>query len=297
MSSVDNVSARNKIDVIYHSFFGSKHEDSVFSNYEVFSLIISIIGSFIFYLDFKLTDEELKNLYLNDLLYLFISFFAFDYLIRLYTCVCDARFVSKGVSSAQRIKWIIHPENLCDLASFLPALIWGPVADLRILRLMRFVFLLFPGGGVYLEVKQFWAKHRAESLRKKIYLLLFQHSDLEPLQHFIERFLMIVIFCSIMTVILESVASFHRFHDEFRILDAMFVVIFSIEYVLRISVCVESPELRDGHFRYMRGALRGTQIVDLLSILPFYLSIFLPSHLDLRFLRVLRLVPALKLIR
>lgn len=223
MTSANDLSNEKtiKINIIYNLFFGNKHEDSVFSNYEVFSLIISVIGAFVFYFDFKLSDEELSYLNLNDLYYLFISFFIFDYIIRLYSCICDARFSSRGTFGTQRLKWVLHPENLCDLASFLPALILGPVADLRILRLMRFVFLLFPGGGVYLEVKEFWARHRAENLRKKMYLLLFQHSDLEPLQHFVERFLMIVIFCSIMTVILESVASFHRFHDEFRILDAI----------------------------------------------------------------------------
>ena len=295
--SVSSGEKNHKLRIIYNIFFGNKHDDSVFSNYEVFSLIISLIGSFIFYLDLKLSKEEIEYLNLNNLFNLFILFFIFDYAIRFYSCVCDPRFASGAGHRVTRVKWVFHPENLFDLISFVPSLILGPVADLRFLRLMRFVFLFFPGGGVCQEAKEFWERHRSESLRKKIYLLLFQHSDLEPLQHFVERFLMVVIFCSIMSVILESMVSLNRFHDEFRVLDAVLVAIFSVEYVLRIIVCVESPELKNAHFRHLRGALRGTQIIDLLSILPFYLSIFLPSHLDLRFLRVLRLFPALKLIR
>ena len=299
MTIINNIDTQydRKHNIVYNLFFGNKHDDSVFSNYEIFSLIISFIGSFIFYLDFKLDKQEMENLYLNDIFHLFIIFFLFDYFIRFYSCICDPRFSSNNGHWSTRLKWFFHPENLFDLASFVPSLILGPVADFRFLRLMRFVFLFFPGGGVFQEIKEFWERHRAESLRKKVYLLLFQHSDLEPLQHFVERFLMVVIFCSIMSVILESMTSMSRFQNEFRVLDAFFVMVFSIEYVLRIIVCVEAPELQNGHFRHIRGALRGTQIVDLLSILPFYLSIFLPSHLDLRFLRVLRLVPALKLIR
>jgi len=43
--SVSSGEKNHKLRIIYNIFFGNKHDDSVFSNYEVFSLIISLIGS------------------------------------------------------------------------------------------------------------------------------------------------------------------------------------------------------------------------------------------------------------
>ena len=74
--SVSSGEKNHKLRIIYNIFFGNKHDDSVFSNYEVFSLIISLIGSFIFYLDLKLSKEEIEYLNLNNLFNLFILFFA-----------------------------------------------------------------------------------------------------------------------------------------------------------------------------------------------------------------------------
>lgn len=287
-----------KPQLIYNLFFGNKHSDSILSKYEVLSFIISIFGSILFYLNYKFQDNDIYYpFHFNEIFYLFIIYFSFDFVLRLYSCVRDNKYRSEHNSFMIRMKWLGQPENIFDLLSFIPSIIFGPTIDLRVLRLARIVFLFLPGGAVFVEFKDFWLRHHSVSLRKKIYLLLFQHSDLERLQHFIERFFMLIIFSSILTVILESISSLKSFQTEFRILDTIFVIVFSVEYILRLIVCIEAPDLKSGHFRHLRGAFRGTQIIDLLSILPFYLSIFLPSHLDLRFLRVLRLFPALKLIR
>lgn len=287
-----------KPQLIYNLFFGNKHSDSILSKYEVLSFIISIFGSILFYLNYKFQDNDIYYpFHFNEIFYLFIIYFSFDFVLRLYSCVRDNKYRSEHNSFMIRMKWLGQPENIFDLLSFIPSIIFGPTIDLRVLRLARIVFLFLPGGAVFVEFKDFWLRHHSASLRKKIYLLLFQHSDLERLQHFIERFFMLIIFSSILTVILESISSLKSFQTEFRILDTIFVIVFSVEYILRLIVCIEAPDLKFGHFRHLRGAFRGTQIIDLLSILPFYLSIFLPSHLDLRFLRVLRLFPALKLIR
>jgi hypothetical protein len=72
-------------------------------------------------------------------------------------------------------------------------------------------------------------------------------------------------------------------------------MVFSIEYVLRIYVAPEDPQFassKNPRFAYFRSPFA---IIDLLAILPFYLSAFV--EMDLRILRGLRLLRLFKLFR
>src|SRR5687768_11695567 len=94
--------------------------------------------------------------------------------------------------------------------------------------------------------------------------------------------LLICILLSILIVMLDSVASLHRQYGHlFLVMEWIFTILFTIEYILRLSV-VKSP------WKYAKSFLG---IVDLLSIIPMYLSIFFigaQSLLVLRALRILR---------
>lgn len=69
------------------------------------------------------------------------------------------------------------------------------------------------------------------------------------------------------------------------------VVVFSIEYGLRLWSAVDDP-WQEHHRPAFKGRLRFARtmmaIIDLLAILPFYLALFI--SIDLRFFRVLRLL-------
>lgn len=66
------------------------------------------------------------------------------------------------------------------------------------------------------------------------------------------------------------------------------MVIFTIEYILRIWSCTVNASFKNLILGRIRFALTPLMIVDLLAILPFYLPMII--SLDLRFLRVLRLI-------
>ncbi|MBC8268941.1 MAG: ion transporter [Rhodospirillaceae bacterium] len=75
------------------------------------------------------------------------------------------------------------------------------------------------------------------------------------------------------------------------------IIIFSVEYVLRVWSAVDDDEIDYRHpilgrLRYM---LTPMALIDLFVILPFYLGFFF--QIDLRFLRVLRLLRVFKLTR
>lgn len=98
-----------------------------------------------------------------------------------------------------------------------------------------------------------------------------------------------LIMLSVITVMLDSVKDINSvFAEEFYLAEWIFTIIFTIEYILRL-LCIERP------MRYARSFFG---IVDLLAIIPTYLSLLVPgSHylLVIRLLRVLRVFRVLKI--
>jgi voltage-gated potassium channel len=107
-----------------------------------------------------------------------------------------------------------------------------------------------------------------------------------------------LILLNVLATTLETVAGIEaRFGRVLHAFDLFSVVVFTIEYGVRLALCPAHPSGRfldpvRGRLRY---ALTPMAIIDLLAILPFYLGIF--TAVDLRFLRVLRLFRVFKLTR
>lgn len=99
------------------------------------------------------------------------------------------------------------------------------------------------------------------------------------------------ILISVLLVMLESVPELHdRYLTELRYAEWFFTILFTIEYILRIAV-VRNP---------LKYILSFYGLVDLISILPSYLGLFIVgSHslMVVRTLRLLRVFRVLKLMR
>ncbi len=93
--------------------------------------------------------------------------------------------------------------------------------------------------------------------------------------------LLALIVASIGIVMLDSVESWHkRYGDIFYALEWAFTILFTIEYILRL-ICIKKPLL------YVFSFLG---IIDLLAILPGFLSIIFAGAQTLLVLRALRLI-------
>ncbi len=93
--------------------------------------------------------------------------------------------------------------------------------------------------------------------------------------------LLVVIVASIITVMLDSIESLHKAHGQlFNVLEWSFTILFTIEYILRL-ICIKKPLL------YVTSFLG---IIDLLAIIPSYLSIFYVGAQSLLVFRALRLL-------
>ena len=136
------------------------------------------------------------------------------------------------------------------------------------------------------------------TLRKRIYDVI-ESSDPEDWKgKWFDDFMIVLIVTNVVAVVLETVESlsvaYKTFFDVFELLS---VAVFSIEYFLRIWTAVESEDNRfrppvAGRVRY---SMTWLALIDAIAILPFYLAVFL--SVDLRFMRVFRLLRLLKLTR
>ena len=126
--------------------------------------------------------------------------------------------------------------------------------------------------------------------RGQLYDILFE-TDVNVGARVFDIVLIITILASVLVVMLDSVESIEARHGfVLHVLEWMFTVLFTAEYAARLA-SVQSKR---------RYALSFFGIIDLLSIIPTYLSLILYDTrflLIIRVLRVLRVFRVLKLVR
>jgi voltage-gated potassium channel len=131
------------------------------------------------------------------------------------------------------------------------------------------------------------APSRLGPTRRRLHEIIFEADT--PAGRAFDLLLIGSILASVVVVMLDSVASVRAEHGALlRGLEWGFTLLFTVEYVLRL-VSVGKP---------IRYATSFYGVVDLLSILPTYLSVLLPGSqalIVIRILRVLRVFRVLKL--
>ena len=97
----------------------------------------------------------------------------------------------------------------------------------------------------------------------------------------------VLIVLNLVMVVLETVPEIRLLAPRaFLTFDRISIAVFSVEYVLRMWACVESPAFASPLGGRVRFALTPLSVIDLLAVLPFYLPFL---GVDLRFVWMLRL--------
>ena len=130
---------------------------------------------------------------------------------------------------------------------------------------------------------------RTGNWRSRVHEILFGTET--PAGKTFDVVLIASIFLSVIVVMLDSVTAINAVYDrQLFLLEWAFTILFTIEYLLRLS-CTGSP----WHY-----AVSFFGIIDLLAILPNYLSLLIPGaeiFLVIRVLRVLRIFRIFKLVQ
>ena len=117
--------------------------------------------------------------------------------------------------------------------------------------------------------------------------------------HFVEIFIALLVVANVIGIILESVPEIHSsFEAEFHAFDVFSVLVFSVEFVLRVwsyghKYLADKNSAWEGRKEYLFSFYG---IIDFVSTVPFYLQLIFPGA-DLRVLRMFRLMRIFKLSR
>ena len=142
------------------------------------------------------------------------------------------------------------------------------------------------------------SRHRVAKLRHRLHEILEQGPVGDRAGRFVSRFIVALIVVNLIAVALESVPDLEaRFSQIFSSIEIASLLIFSVEYGLRLWVAVEHPPDRHlGHRKArIKFATSALGIIDLIAVLPFWFTLFVPS--DLRVLLVFRVLRFLKFAR
>ena len=121
--------------------------------------------------------------------------------------------------------------------------------------------------------------------RQKLHEIIFE-ADTTAGKAF-DIILLVAILLSIVVVSLETVKEFDPYDSVFEVIEWVLTILFTIEYILRL-VCVP---------RAMRYATSFFGVVDLLSIVPTYLTLFDMGTRSLVVIRAFRLLRAFRVFK
>lgn len=131
-------------------------------------------------------------------------------------------------------------------------------------------------------------KTKLDVFRQKVYIIIYGVNT--PAGKAFDVGLLIAILLSVFTIMAETVEGINQsFHRELIILEWIFTIIFTLEYLLRIFVSN----------RPLKYIFSFYGIIDIISILPMFFSIYYAgSHIlsSFRILRLLRLFRVLRLV-
>ena len=144
-------------------------------------------------------------------------------------------------------------------------------------------------------------KARADlaQIRRRAYRVLEEapRDDLPSL--IVNRLLVALIGLNLVAVVLGSVPSFAAtFQFEFAVIEIVSLVVFTIEYAVRIWIAADRPQpnRRRPHWpAWLAYVVSPSGLIDLLAVLPFWFGLFVSA--DFRVLLVFRIVRFLKLAR
>jgi voltage-gated potassium channel len=142
------------------------------------------------------------------------------------------------------------------------------------------------------------ARDKLSELRRRVYLVLEEGPVGDGVSVLVDGLMVALILVNVVAVALESVPALAaRYAPIFLLIEIISLIVFTVEYGLRIWCAVEHPPYRrlSGTRARLQYILSPAGLVDLIAVLPFWFAPILPA--ELRMLQVFRMVRFFKLAR
>ena len=141
-------------------------------------------------------------------------------------------------------------------------------------------------------------RHSTSDLRRQVYEVLERGSASDRISLLTDRFFVALIFINLVAIVLGSVPQLEaRYSLWFDLIEYGSLVVFTVEYLLRVWVAVEHAprkhlSKRAARLKYV---LSAPGLIDLFAVLPFWFSFLVPA--EFRVVLVLRMIRFLKITR
>ena len=131
------------------------------------------------------------------------------------------------------------------------------------------------------------------TFKRKVFLLLDPNEGGSKWDKIVNAIVISLILLNTLAVIIETMDTvYNQYVNVFKSFEIFSIIFFSLEYILRVWTITENKKFEapiHGRLKYM---LTAGALVDLFAVAPFYLPFAM--LLDLRFLRIFRLVRFLR---
>ncbi len=132
-----------------------------------------------------------------------------------------------------------------------------------------------------------------EHLKNRVYRLLESKDTEDKTAQYVQLIVLLLIVISVGSLIVETVPNLNeKAYRAFAWIEKITVAFFTVEYLTRLWSCTTSERFQGTFTGRLRFITSPMAIIDLLAILPFYLTLI---PIDLRFLRFLRMLRIFRL--
>lgn len=131
-------------------------------------------------------------------------------------------------------------------------------------------------------------------IKKKLFRILEKDDSKTKISYAINISLSMLIAINVLAAIFETVKELYVSYSYlFNLIENFSVLIFTIEYLLRVWISTENKKYSHSVYGRIRYMFSTFALIDLFAILPFYLAL----GMDLKFLRVIRLLRILRILK
>jgi voltage-gated potassium channel len=135
-------------------------------------------------------------------------------------------------------------------------------------------------------------------MKKRVHQILSISNRKGDLSWYFDVFIITLIILNVIAIVLDSIATLRQqYHSIFHQFEVFSVVVFTIEYILRVWTANLFSEFKKPFIGNIKYALTPLAIADFLAIIPFYLPFLGVDLLLLRILRVFRIFRLFKIVR
>lgn len=152
--------------------------------------------------------------------------------------------------------------------------------------------------GIVFTLAAFWT-YRMQSLKTRVFDIINDKDNGGKPNSVFDFFIIFLIILNTFIIFIETYpAIYHNYKGFLDLIEQITIVVFTIEYLLRIWTCTCYPEYAHPVTGRLRYACSITMIIDFFAVFPFFLTFIMPlSPQIIHFLRLFRLFRVLKLLR